>query len=91
MSVAHLGKTNFPQPSDMDKAYIESVHPTVLPELKSYVELCLEHALNPNTEREKIHTLHIVSLIRLTTARIHFLTTQPDETNLKAGLEEVKA
>lgn len=58
----------------MDKNYIDSIHPTILPELKSYVELCYEHLLAPHTLRDRMHALHVESLITLVKNRMEELT-----------------
>lgn len=70
MTISHLGKSNFRQPSDMDKAYIESLHISVIPELIDFAQLCLGKTFNAQTQREKAHALHIVGLIRIARARL---------------------
>lgn len=55
----------------MDKKYVDSVHPKVLRELRDYVSLCFEKVLAPQTHTERMHSLHVESVLALIDGRIH--------------------
>ncbi len=66
----HLGKNNFPNPSDMNLKYVESVQEFALVDLKDYLSLVLEKILAPQTEVEKRNTYHVLSLMEEVRKRI---------------------
>lgn len=64
-------RNQFPNPSDINLAYIESVHESILPDLMDHLSLRLEKVLSPTTHAERIHSFHVHSLAQATRARIN--------------------
>lgn len=61
---------NFPEPKDMDRKYIDHVPQEDLEDLLAHLQMRFEKVLAPQSSQERMQSLHIESLIRITRANI---------------------
>lgn len=60
----------FPNCSDIDRKYIDHVPQEELEDLLAHLQMSFEKVLAPQNSQERMHSLHIESLIRITRANI---------------------
>lgn len=61
---------NFPEPKDMDSKYIDHVPKEELEDLLAHLQMRFEKVLAPQSSQERMHSMHIESLIKITRANI---------------------
>lgn len=61
---------HFPNPSDIDRRFIDNTKPEELEDLLAHLQMSFEKVLAPQSSQERMHSLHIESLIRITRANI---------------------
>ena len=61
---------NFPNCSDIDRRFIDNTKPEDLEDLLAHLQMSFEKVLAPQSSQERMHSLHIESLIRITRANI---------------------
>lgn len=66
----YMGKEDFPEPGDINKAYIDKLDALSLPNLVSHLQLKLEKTMAPQSSVEKMHSQHVLSLINITRKRL---------------------
>ena len=60
----------FPSPSDIDRKFIDHVPHEELEDLLAHLQMSFEKVLAPKSSQERMRSLHIESLIRITRANI---------------------
>ncbi len=73
--MSYLGKGNFPNASDINAKFVENVEPDLVPDLIQHLQMELGRVLAPQNSRDRMHSLHIESLIRITRAKQFAITT----------------